>query len=75
MDVLHVATARAFGSAEFLTFDRNQARLASAEGLSAAQQIVNFQTRNPLTTKGRGEVLRLGFPKITTQGNRENGEV
>jgi predicted nucleic acid-binding protein len=33
MDVLHVATALTFGSAEFLTFDQNQARLARAEGL------------------------------------------
>jgi predicted nucleic acid-binding protein len=33
MDILHVATALSMGASEFLSFDRNQARLASAEGL------------------------------------------
>jgi predicted nucleic acid-binding protein len=32
-DILHVATALHFGSPEFLTFDRNQKKLAKAEGL------------------------------------------
>jgi predicted nucleic acid-binding protein len=34
MDTLHVATAFTEGATNFLTFDRNQARLASAEGLT-----------------------------------------
>jgi predicted nucleic acid-binding protein len=33
MDILHVATALIADATEFLTFDQNQARLASAEGL------------------------------------------
>jgi predicted nucleic acid-binding protein len=33
MDILHVATALSLGASEFLSCDRNQARLASAEGL------------------------------------------
>jgi predicted nucleic acid-binding protein len=33
MDVLHVAIALRLGAADFLTFDQNQAKLASAEGL------------------------------------------
>jgi predicted nucleic acid-binding protein len=33
MDILHVATALSMGAREFLSFDRNQTRLASAEGL------------------------------------------
>jgi predicted nucleic acid-binding protein len=33
MDILHVATALTADATDFLTFDRNQARLASAEGL------------------------------------------
>lgn len=33
MDILHVATAIELGAREFLTFDANQRRLASAEGL------------------------------------------
>jgi len=33
MDILHVATAIELGAKEFLTFDKNQARLAEAEGL------------------------------------------
>ncbi len=33
-DILHVATALSLGAAEFLTFDANQAALASAEGLA-----------------------------------------
>ena len=32
-DVLHVATALHLGAREFLTFDRNQKKLARAEGL------------------------------------------
>ena len=32
-DILHVATALNLGVTEFLTFDRNQRRLAEAEGL------------------------------------------
>ncbi len=32
-DILHVATALHFGAPEFLTFDRNQRKLAKAEGL------------------------------------------
>ena len=34
MDILHVATALSTGASEFLSFDRNQAKLASAEGLT-----------------------------------------
>ena len=34
MDILHVATALSLGAREFLSFDRDQARLASAEGLT-----------------------------------------
>ena len=34
MDILHVATALSTGVSEFLSFDRNQAKLASAEGLT-----------------------------------------
>jgi len=34
MDILHVATALSMGAREFLSFDRNQTRLASAEGLT-----------------------------------------
>ena len=33
MDILHMATAIELGAREFLTFDANQRRLASAEGL------------------------------------------
>jgi predicted nucleic acid-binding protein len=33
MDILHVATALSMGAREFLSFDGNQTRLASAEGL------------------------------------------
>lgn len=33
LDILHVATARALGASEFLSFDENQRRLARAEGL------------------------------------------
>lgn len=33
MDILHVATALSMGVREFLSFDGNQTRLASAEGL------------------------------------------
>lgn len=33
MDILHVATAIELGVKEFLTFDRNQKKLAEAEGL------------------------------------------
>jgi predicted nucleic acid-binding protein len=33
MDILHVATAIELGAREFLTFDRNQRKLAEAEGL------------------------------------------
>ena len=33
LDVLHVATARVLGAEELLTFDGNQRRLATAEGL------------------------------------------
>ena len=32
-DILHVAVARHIGATDFLTFDRNQSRLAQAEGL------------------------------------------
>jgi predicted nucleic acid-binding protein len=32
-DVIHVATALALGSTQFLTFDERQRRLAMAEGL------------------------------------------
>ncbi len=32
-DVLHVATALHLGAAEFLTFDKNQKKLAEGEGL------------------------------------------
>ena len=32
-DVLHIATALHLGAREFLTFDRNQKKLAEAEGL------------------------------------------
>lgn len=34
VDILHVATALHLGSADFLTFDENQKRLAEAEGLN-----------------------------------------
>jgi predicted nucleic acid-binding protein len=34
LDVLHVATAVCLGAADFLSFDVNQRRLASAEGLA-----------------------------------------
>jgi predicted nucleic acid-binding protein len=34
MDILHVATALSMGAREFLSFDGNQTRLASAEGLA-----------------------------------------
>lgn len=34
MDLLHVATAISLGTADFLTFDQNQAKLAIAEGLT-----------------------------------------
>jgi predicted nucleic acid-binding protein len=34
MDILHVATALSTGASEFLSFDGNQAKLASAEGLT-----------------------------------------
>jgi predicted nucleic acid-binding protein len=34
MDILHVAMALTADATDFLTFDRNQARLASAEGLT-----------------------------------------
>jgi predicted nucleic acid-binding protein len=34
MDILHVATALSMGAREFLSFDGNQTRLASAEGLT-----------------------------------------
>lgn len=33
-DILHVATALTLGATEFLTFDTNQAALASSEGLA-----------------------------------------
>jgi predicted nucleic acid-binding protein len=33
LDVLHVAAAVILGTDEFITFDRNQAKLASAQGL------------------------------------------
>lgn len=33
MDLLHVASAHALGASDFLTFDQNQAELASAAGL------------------------------------------
>lgn len=33
LDVLHVAAAVVLGADEFITFDRNQAKLASAQGL------------------------------------------
>jgi predicted nucleic acid-binding protein len=33
MDILHVAAAVTVDATEFLTFNRNQARLASAEGM------------------------------------------
>ena len=33
LDILHVATALVFGSIVFYTFDKNQQRLAAAEGL------------------------------------------
>jgi predicted nucleic acid-binding protein len=32
-DILHVATALESGAKEFLTFDKNQKKLAEAEGL------------------------------------------
>jgi hypothetical protein len=35
MDTLHVATALSMGAREFLGFDGNQTRLASAQGLTA----------------------------------------
>jgi predicted nucleic acid-binding protein len=35
LDLLHVATALHFGTAEFLSFDANQRKLATAEGLIA----------------------------------------
>lgn len=35
IDVLHVATARHLGAAEFLSCDANQRKLAAAEGLAA----------------------------------------
>jgi predicted nucleic acid-binding protein len=34
MDILHVATALSMGAREFLSFDVNQTRLASVEGLT-----------------------------------------
>lgn len=34
LDVLHVASAMVLGAQEFYTFDRNQAKLADAEGLA-----------------------------------------
>jgi len=34
MDILHVATALSMGAREFLSFDGNQTRLASEEGLT-----------------------------------------
>ena len=34
MDLLHVATAISLGTADFLTFDQNQAKLAITEGLT-----------------------------------------
>lgn len=34
MDILHVATALTAGARDFLSFDRNQSRLARAEGLA-----------------------------------------
>jgi predicted nucleic acid-binding protein len=34
MDILHVATALSIGASKFLSFDGNQTRLASAEGLT-----------------------------------------
>lgn len=34
MDILHVATALSTGAREFLSFDRKQVKLASAEGLT-----------------------------------------
>lgn len=34
VDLLHVATAISLGTADFLTFDQNQAKLAVAEGLT-----------------------------------------
>lgn len=33
-DILHVAAANIFGASHFLTFDRNQKKLAEAEGLT-----------------------------------------
>lgn len=33
-DILHVAAAARLGAQRFLTFDRNQKRLAEAEGLA-----------------------------------------
>jgi predicted nucleic acid-binding protein len=33
-DILHVATALTLGATDFLTFDSNQAALASSEGLT-----------------------------------------
>jgi predicted nucleic acid-binding protein len=35
LDVLHVASALAFRASSFCTFDKNQARLATAVGLRA----------------------------------------
>jgi predicted nucleic acid-binding protein len=32
-DILHIAAALTLGATEFLTFDENQKKLASAEGL------------------------------------------
>jgi predicted nucleic acid-binding protein len=34
LDILHVATAKALGAVEFLSFDEKQRRLARAEGLA-----------------------------------------
>ena len=36
MDILHVATALTTGARDFLSFDRNQSRLARADGLAVA---------------------------------------
>jgi predicted nucleic acid-binding protein len=40
MDILHVATALEGGAKEFLTFDKNQGRLAEAEGLTVPFETV-----------------------------------
>jgi hypothetical protein len=63
MDVLHVATALAFGSAELWTFDQNQSQTGKRGRFKCSPADSELSNPQSLTTKGRAKFCGLDVKK------------